>query len=925
MDDFGNRSAVDSVVYVIDTRIPRMKIEPSDGAFAKPVTVTVQTDEPSFVFTHSSPDDSGGTPVQGSFTVNDTFVGYVSAVDSAGNRATSSQLRYIVTSPTATISIDPPGGTFNGRVRFRLSADKPYELFYTFDPQAIPDRFTKYVRPTRVPPGRTIVRYYGVDENGLQTDIERAVFMVDTVGPSLRARRSPGPRYDTVYFDARGADRIHYEIGRHLPNDESPVYDGPITVRREGIGLIRAFAVDAAGNRSKMVTWEHRYDLTAPTLSLSPNGGQFSRSVRVKLSTNEPANIYYTLDGALPDTGAVKYNGNLLISRQGETVVRAVAIDEAGNMSTERKASFVLDTVAPHVTSRIQGRPGDSAFVVELSADEEARIHYSRGGASPSRSSPTYSEPIRLRAGQRLRYFAVDRAGNRSREYIVDDLAEPMVGAKPPGGRYNYPVDITFAVTGAQRVYWRLLPDTAFVPYADTIHLRESGVFTIEYYAGGEGGAPSAIRREEYTIDLVAPHVRVSLKPGPGDTAYVLFEANENATVYYTLDGSSPYNSPTVRSAGNKLLSSTDRVKVVRKGDLRLAYYAEDAAGNQSRLSVIDLFKPRPIPSLPAGPDIVYDRVLTISLNTYDKGRIYYARHGHTPTVDSSVYTRPITLTKSDTICAFVVSQSGAVGDIDTLIFLIDLPPRAAFEVKPNADSLAAGMPVQFDASVSEDRESPISQLRFRWEFDGDGEFDTPFANTPTVTHTYEEPGYFAVTLEVEDGRKRTSTFNRRVLIRGNCPSGMVYAVDTTGHGFCIDKYEWPNRPGEKPLTNVSWVEAKMRCYDSGKRLCTAAEWEAACRGNSITSYPYGENYESSRCATEGESAFTSGTFESCKEGFGTRDMVGNVWEWVEDKHRGAPLQMGGAYGHKQLAHCGLNTEQRMSTRANDVGFRCCK
>ena len=96
------------------------------------------------------------------------------------------------------------------------------------------------------------------------------------------------------------------------------------------------------------------------------------------------------------------------------------------------------------------------------------------------------------------------------------------------------------------------------------------------------------------------------------------------------------------------------------------------------------------------------------------------------------------------------------------------------------------------------------------------------------------------------------------------------------------------------------------------------------CRSGSTTAYPYGNAYDPDRCATEGGQVWRSGSFERCV-GQGVYDMVGNAWEWVEDKRGDYPLMMGGSYKDGKDAHCGLIVPGTLATRAEDVGFRCCK
>ena len=48
---------------------------------------------------------------------------------------------------------------------------------------------------------------------------------------------------------------------------------------------------------------------------------------------------------------------------------------------------------------------------------------------------------------------------------------------------------------------------------------------------------------------------------------------------------------------------------------------------------------------------------------------------------------------------------------------------------------------------------------------------------------------------------------------------------------FCIDRYEWPNKPGELPAYSLTWYTARDSCAAVGKRLCNDDEWTLACEG----------------------------------------------------------------------------------------------
>jgi formylglycine-generating enzyme required for sulfatase activity len=89
--------------------------------------------------------------------------------------------------------------------------------------------------------------------------------------------------------------------------------------------------------------------------------------------------------------------------------------------------------------------------------------------------------------------------------------------------------------------------------------------------------------------------------------------------------------------------------------------------------------------------------------------------------------------------------------------------------------------------------------------------------------------------------------------------------------------------------------------------------------------YPYGPKYEKGRCPAEGDAPYKSGRFPRCGEEAGPQDMVGNVWEWVEDKRGDYPLMLGGSFRFGENADCQLSTEGSVGAKSAEVGFRCCK
>ncbi len=103
---------------------------------------------------------------------------------------------------------------------------------------------------------------------------------------------------------------------------------------------------------------------------------------------------------------------------------------------------------------------------------------------------------------------------------------------------------------------------------------------------------------------------------------------------------------------------------------------------------------------------------------------------------------------------------------------------------------------------------------------------------------------------------------------------------------------KFPDGQENYPVTNVSWRDADAFCKWLAKkfgvevRLPTEAEWELAATGRDGKKYPWGDewNKDAANSRESGGRITAVKSFALNRSLSGAFDMVGNVWEWTQDK-----------------------------------------
>lgn len=171
------------------------------------------------------------------------------------------------------------------------------------------------------------------------------------------------------------------------------------------------------------------YLVAAPVIS--PVEGTYNQYKDVTIFSMEEFDIYYTMDGSIPDaTDGIYYDedGGIHLDKAGVYKIQAVCVNEKGICSEVASAEYKIEILAPkYATVTPDGGRITYGTQVTISAEKDCSIYYTWDGTDPTEQSAKYEMPLEIPYGNNILSVLVvnDKTGLDSGVYRTNFIYYP--------------------------------------------------------------------------------------------------------------------------------------------------------------------------------------------------------------------------------------------------------------------------------------------------------------------------------------------------------------------------------------------------------------------------------------------------------------------------------------------------------------------
>ena len=388
-------------------------------------------------------------------------------------------------------------------------------------------------------------------------------------------------------------------------------------------------------------------------LSASKNTGTYNDSFEVTLTAGEGQSIYYTVDGSQPTISSTKYSNSLTIDES--MTLKAIVVDNQ-NISEVYEFDYIIDhqdnrIYTPVVVQTFEDQNNFSAangasgtIVTNEKHSGEQSLKYVKTkseAASTSKGSIKidFNHAVNAADLKYLIFYIKDTQGSNTLQVsLIDtDGKESDFGWRSPSTTKDKWVQYCIKVSDFNKIDKTKIAGIRIGEW-------NAGTYFDNYLYSG---LPSLVPTK--------PEANISDGYIFKDRLAVTLKNDNNAPMYYTMDGSTP-NVDSTKYSGEIELSKTTTLKTVSFDN-----------GKYSEVVELTYIKDTNIPSDVKADKVAgkYTKPIKVTLSNEDNLAIYYTIDGSTPSKTSSKYTTPISIGET-TVLKAVTYQGDSAGNVMT-------------------------------------------------------------------------------------------------------------------------------------------------------------------------------------------------------------------------------------------------------------------
>jgi len=475
--------------------------------------------------------------------------------------------------------------------------------------------------------------------------------------------------------DATSCASIYYTLNGATPTTASTLYTGPIAI--SSATTLKAIAVCSGGSPSSVAS--ATYNIVTPAQpGFNPGATTYYAPISVTMVDGTScASIYYTLNGATPTTASSLYTGPITIS--STATLSAIAVCPGGSPSVVTSGTFTVSSPAKPIFATAAGAYTAPLSVAIAESTPCASIYYTTNGATPTSASTLYTGPIAISSTATVKAIAVCSGGLpsavSSNTYTIAIPAQPTLSAAT--GTYYAPLSVTIAApascTSIHFTTNGATPTTASALYTGPIAISSTATLSAIAVCSG---SPSPVVSATYTITTPAKPVLSAASGGYfAPLSVTIADAASCASIFYTLNGTTPTTASTLYT-GPIAISSATTLKAI----------AVCSGGSLSAVAsaTYNIVTPAQ-PGFNPGATTYYAPISVTMVDGTSCASIYYTLNGATPTIASSLYTGPITISSTATLSAIAVCPGGSPSVVTSGTFTVSSPAKPIFATAAGA------------------------------------------------------------------------------------------------------------------------------------------------------------------------------------------------------------------------------------------------